>query len=78
MAQIAGNEPFYPAPRHNQETGVINGFDYGVTIRQEAILRFMVALASNWANATNAAEAAESFSDAYIKILNNDRERTAD
>lgn len=83
MPKITGNEPFYPIIDSNnlpipidtlQEylTGV--KMATGITIRQEAILRFMVETSKNWAPHMSdlCAKDAVKFADSYIKILNHE------
>lgn len=69
MEKITGNEPFYPC----QPTD--NKMLQGITIRQEAILRFMVSTSGNWVPhmANECVEDAVKFADAYIKALNNEQ-----
>lgn len=69
---ITGNEPFYPqsfieSPHIKRE--------FGITIRQEAILRFMETFRPRYSAQSSdiCAEEAVIFADAYIKILNNEK-----
>lgn len=68
---MTGNEPYYPTPVYYQIEYPITDFIPGITIRQEAILRFMVANIGHFSvqSAHLLAEEAELWADAYIKII---------
>lgn len=68
---ITGNEPFYPV-HIPKETNPFDHVRLGITIRQEAILRFMVELSKKYhpSVAQHCSEEAELFANSYIKIIN--------
>ena len=63
--RITGNEPF-----HSNQYSV---HDKGITIYQEALLRFMVEIGKRYVDIEDAAEEAERMAIAYIKRLNDGR-----
>ncbi len=61
---ITGKEPFHPNPHI---AGAI-----GITIYQEAVLRFMVIAQSQWVDPRDAVDNAKRWAEEYIKSLNNE------